>query len=109
MELVKLNEKIAMLHYGKDVNRSAVRTKYRDIFRRKLDADGHAVLYPVFRGFMQSMLHDIDEDVDAQEMILEQWIAEAQQAREAFYFASLASESDFAFLPSRSTDGTTVN
>jgi len=99
IELIKLNEKIAMLHYGKDVDKQAVKTKYRDLFRTKLDASGQAVLYPTFRAFMQGVLDGIDPDVEAQEMILEQFIAEARSAREAFYWSSMASESDAPFLP----------
>jgi len=99
-ELVKLNEKIAMMHYGKDTDLGPVRQKYRDVFRSKLDARGHAVLYPTFRSFMKGLLDELDpHDEEAQEMIVEQWIAEAKTGREAFYFASMASESDLPFIP----------
>merc|ERR1711865_375442 len=47
-ELIKLNEKIAMLHHGKDTDRSAVKRHYRDEFRNKLDPNGDPVPFPVF-------------------------------------------------------------
>jgi len=99
-ELIKLNEKIAMLHYGKDVDKNAVRAKFRTLFRSKLDASGRPVAYPKFREYMVQVLNDVDKDPRAQEMILEQFIAEAESARDAFRFQSFASASDFAFMPS---------
>jgi len=49
---------------------------------------------------MVQVLNDVDKDPRAQEMILEQFIAEAESARDAFRFQSFASASDFAFMPS---------
>lgn len=99
MELVKINEKIALLHYGKEADKAAVREKYQNLFRAELSADGRPVAYPVFRGFMRNVLLDFDRDETAQEMILEQFIEEARSARVAFYWKSLSSESDAAFMP----------
>eukprot|EP00403_Amphidinium_massartii_P023051 CAMPEP_0178395014 /NCGR_PEP_ID=MMETSP0689_2-20121128/13003_1 /TAXON_ID=160604 /ORGANISM="Amphidinium massartii, Strain CS-259" /LENGTH=392 /DNA_ID=CAMNT_0020015661 /DNA_START=60 /DNA_END=1235 /DNA_ORIENTATION=+ len=97
-ELIKLNEKISMLHYGKDINKAEVREKYSDLFRRKLDKDGNAVPYSTFRTYMVEVLKELDTDPAAQEMILEQWIAEAECARTVFHCRSFQSISDEAFL-----------
>jgi len=101
-ELVKLNEKVAMLHYGKDTDKSAVRTKYKELFRKKFDPDGHPAPFCVFRNYMVEVLNDIDTDPRAQEMMLEQFCAEAESAREAFQFQSFQSASDAPFMPQRS-------
>jgi len=98
-ELVKLNEKIAMLHYGRDTDRQVVKAKFRDVFRANLDSEGLPVPYSVFRTYMMGVLDAFDDDLNAQEMILEQFIAEAQLARRAFYQASFASETDGPFMP----------
>ncbi|CAE8656400.1 unnamed protein product, partial [Polarella glacialis] len=98
IELIKLNEKIAMLHYGKDVDKGEVRDKYRNHFREHLDPDGKPVSYDRFREYLVGILAQIDVDPRAQEMILEQWIAEAESARAAFFCNSMSSESDFEFL-----------
>mmetsp|Transcript_35984 Transcript_35984/g.81242 ORF Transcript_35984/g.81242 Transcript_35984/m.81242 type:complete len:422 (+) Transcript_35984:101-1366(+) len=97
-ELIKLNEKIAMLHYGKDIDKVAIREKYSDLFRRKLNKDGRPVPYETFRDYMVQILAEIDRDPAAQEMILEQWIAEAECARTVFHCRSFQSISDDAFL-----------
>jgi len=100
-ELVKLNEKIAMLHFGRDAtDKQAVKAKYQELFRAKLDSGGQPVAYPVFHTYMQEFLNELDSSLVAQEMILEQFIAEAQSGRMAFYTcASFASLSDEPFLP----------
>lgn len=99
-ELVKLNEKIAMLHYGRDTDKEAVKTKYQELFRTKLDHKGEPVPYSVFHTYMHELLNEIDSSLCAQEMILEQFIAEAQSGRMAFYTcASFHSLSDEPFLP----------
>mmetsp|Transcript_10719 Transcript_10719/g.24435 ORF Transcript_10719/g.24435 Transcript_10719/m.24435 type:complete len:433 (+) Transcript_10719:139-1437(+) len=100
-ELVKLNEKVAMLHYGKDTDKTAVRTKYKELFREKFDPDGQPAPFSVFRNYMLEVLNDIDTDPRAQEMMLEQFCAEAESAREAFQFQSFQSASDAPFLPQR--------
>lgn len=101
LELVKLNQKISMLHYGKDIDKEAVKVKYQELFRAKLDptGTGQAVEYPRFRQYILRVLDDIDRHEPAQRMILEQFIAEAKTAREAFYWNSMASESDAPFMP----------
>lgn len=99
-ELVKLNEKIAMLHYGHDTDKQAVKTQYQELFRSKLDHSGQPVPYSVFHTYMHQLLNDIDSSLLAQEMMLEQFIAEAQSGRVAFYTcASFQSLSDEPFLP----------
>jgi len=49
VELVKLNEHIAILHYGEDVDRAAIKRKYSTLFREQLDADGQPVPLAIFR------------------------------------------------------------
>jgi len=93
-ELVKLNEKIAMLHYGKDIDRNAVKEKYRSVFREHLDAEGRPVPMAVFSRYVQKVLHEVDPDPAAQELILEQFIAEAQSGREMFRCNSFFSVTD---------------
>ncbi|CAK0865240.1 unnamed protein product, partial [Prorocentrum cordatum] len=56
VELVKLNEKIAILHQGRDADRELVRERYRGIFRAELDARGEPVQYWRFREYMFRML-----------------------------------------------------
>eukprot|EP00929_Paragymnodinium_shiwhaense_P052040 TRINITY_DN260_c0_g3_i1.p1 TRINITY_DN260_c0_g3~~TRINITY_DN260_c0_g3_i1.p1 ORF type:complete len:687 (-),score=180.65 TRINITY_DN260_c0_g3_i1:115-2175(-) len=97
-ELIKLNEKIAILHYGRDIDKGAVRQKFQGVFRDKLNASGEAVPYEVFRLYMLEVLAGLDSDRRAQVMILEQFCAEAESGREAFQFQSLASFSDEPFL-----------
>merc|ERR1712072_1577587 len=89
-ELIKLNEKIAMLHYGKDTDRQIVRDKYHDIFHTQLSPDGEPVNYPAFREYMLQTLYELDPDKPSQEMILDGFIIEAKEGREAFRLASLA-------------------
>eukprot|EP00927_Polykrikos_kofoidii_P029321 TRINITY_DN25367_c0_g1_i1.p1 TRINITY_DN25367_c0_g1~~TRINITY_DN25367_c0_g1_i1.p1 ORF type:complete len:595 (+),score=133.06 TRINITY_DN25367_c0_g1_i1:128-1912(+) len=96
-ELVKLNEKIAMLHYGKDTDKTVVKDKFKKLFREKLDPNGKPVPYEVFRVYMSEVLEQLDSDPSSQEMILEQFIAEAMSARNAFQFSSFASVSDEPF------------
>ncbi|CAE8641503.1 unnamed protein product, partial [Polarella glacialis] len=124
IELIKLNEKIAMLHYGKDVDKGearlamalgmsvlqavrshgtqrtslSVRDKYRNHFREHLDPDGKPVSYDRRSIFLerQIMKHIL------------QWIAEAESARAAFFCNSMSSESDFEFLKHLSFRESTV-
>jgi hypothetical protein len=99
-ELVKLNTKIAMLHYGSNTDKQAVKNKYEQLFRTKLNESGQPVPYPVFHTYMQQFLNELDSSLYAQEMILEQFIAEAQSGRMAFYTcASFQSVSDEGFYP----------
>merc|ERR1712232_1182271 len=57
-ELAKLNEKIAIMRYGKDIDRDAVKTKYRELFREKLDAHGRPVDFSTLRSYMIRALHE---------------------------------------------------
>lgn len=98
-ELMKLNEKIAMAHHGKNADLEAVRKKYCMLFRSHLDADGRAVPYSKFRTYMRGVLDELDADAVSQQMILEQFIAEAQVARRLFYQMSFASDTDWPFMP----------
>jgi len=97
-ELVQLNVKVALLHHGMDIDREAVKQKYRTLFRTKLNAEGKPVAYPVFRRYVFQVLDGIDRDPPAQEMIVEQFVAEAGSARATFHCASFASEADRSFL-----------
>lgn len=97
IELIKLNEKIAMLHHGKDVDRTAVREKYSNLFRSELDPNGDAVPYHCFRTFMLKTLRELDRDVAAQDMIMEQFVAEAASGVACFREKSFESETDMAF------------
>eukprot|EP00928_Gymnodinium_smaydae_P008369 TRINITY_DN13049_c0_g1_i1.p1 TRINITY_DN13049_c0_g1~~TRINITY_DN13049_c0_g1_i1.p1 ORF type:complete len:513 (+),score=130.33 TRINITY_DN13049_c0_g1_i1:161-1699(+) len=97
-ELVKLNEKVHILHYGRGTDMEEVRRKYKGVFRDKLDAHGRPVPLEVFHKYMKQVLVQLDTDPRAQTMILEQFIAEAESAREAFRFQSFASFSDAPFL-----------
>jgi hypothetical protein len=93
-ELVSLNVKIAMLHYGKDVEKTPVREKYRSVFRDQLDLEGKPVGVAIFRDYIFKVLLQVDPDVAAQELILEQWINEANVARNIFHCKSFWSSSD---------------
>merc|ERR1711879_762306 len=93
-----LNEKIAMLHYGKDTDKLAIRNKFRDLFRDKLDPKGDPVPYEKFRDYMLETLQKLDGDQRAQEMIMEQFIAEAQSGRVCFSLPSFQSVTDDIFL-----------
>lgn len=97
VELIKLNEKIAMLHYGKDADKFAVKDKYRKLFREELDSKGNPVPYGKFRGYMLKLLDAIDRSKMAQELILEQWVEEAKSGRFAFHCHSFQSVTDEPF------------
>jgi len=107
-ELVRLNEKIAMLHYGKTTDKQVVRDKYKHIFRSKLDPDGKPVPYDRFRIYMLEVIEELDPDPLSQEMILGQLIQEAQIARQAFYQASFQSMSDLPYMPQLSVSSWTA-
>lgn len=99
LELVKLNEKIAMLHHGKDIDRGALRRKYTELFREKLSPNGQPVTYPAFRTYIEEVLSQLDPNENAQKMIAEQFIAEAQSGRMLFHSNSFYSVSDEPFRP----------
>eukprot|EP00928_Gymnodinium_smaydae_P022668 TRINITY_DN18969_c0_g1_i1.p2 TRINITY_DN18969_c0_g1~~TRINITY_DN18969_c0_g1_i1.p2 ORF type:complete len:233 (-),score=52.25 TRINITY_DN18969_c0_g1_i1:236-934(-) len=98
LELIKLNEKIAMLHYGKDTDKASVRQKYTELFRAKLDPRGEPVPYETFRTYMLELLDTLDNDPRAQELIVEQFIAEARSGRMCFRCKSFESTTDAPFL-----------
>lgn len=93
-ELVQLNEKIHILHHGMDADVSAVRTKYKELFREKLDPHGRPVPYETFRRYAREMLDGLDPDPESQELILEQFIEEARSGRKAFEIPALSTNSD---------------
>mmetsp|Transcript_95339 Transcript_95339/g.199437 ORF Transcript_95339/g.199437 Transcript_95339/m.199437 type:complete len:567 (-) Transcript_95339:146-1846(-) len=103
-ELVKLNEKIAMLHFGKDADKEAVREKFSAMFREKISPDGRPANYQAFRQYTMQTLEALDSQRNAQEMILEQFIVEAESARAAFHCKSFQSVTDAEFLPHLSGD-----
>merc|ERR1711971_619440 len=93
MELIRLNEQIAMLHHGKSGEEIAeVRETYHKLFRTKLDPEGRPVPYEVFRKYARGVLEELDTDPEAQEMILEQFVAEAKAGRDAMDVPSLMPE-----------------
>jgi len=104
LELIQLNKKIVLLHYGKNADMEAVKEKYQDLFRRRLNSTGDPVPFNVFKAYMMEVLSEIDPDPNAQEMMLEQWLAEAQAARVMFHMPSAASVSDLPFLSTISFD-----
>lgn len=89
-ELVRLNERISWLHHGR-VDRNAVREKFTHVFRTKLDPQGRPVPFGPFRSFIREVLRELDPDPKGQEMILEQFIAEARSGRELARRPSLQS------------------
>lgn len=98
LELIQLNKKIQILHYGQDIDKEEVRRRYREIFRANLDPEGEPVPLATFRRHTLAVLRGIDPDKYAQILILEQWIAEADLARESFQMPSMQSISDIPFL-----------
>mmetsp|Transcript_59853 Transcript_59853/g.106419 ORF Transcript_59853/g.106419 Transcript_59853/m.106419 type:complete len:294 (+) Transcript_59853:94-975(+) len=103
-ELIQLNKKIAVLHHGKDVDLNEVKDRYQALFRKGLSASGDPVPFSSFRKYVLSVLEEADPDLDAQEMVLEQWLAEARSARMMFHMPSMASLSDAPFLSTISFD-----
>jgi len=108
-ELIRLNQKIAVMHHGVDINVSEandspqkqhrrpteVGAKFRDLFRAKLDPNGDPVEYETFRAYTRDVIYNLDSDPEAQEMIMEQFVVEAQTGRQALVFESLWKEPDF--------------
>lgn len=97
-ELIQLNKKIAMLHYGAGVDKADVTKKYRNLFRSQFDAAGQPVAYPIFGTYMRQVLTEIDPDVQAQIMIMEQFISEASLARKFVHVSSMESLCDAPFV-----------
>jgi len=98
-ELVQLNKKNALLHYGRDADLDAVEKQFREVFRTGLDPQGRPVPYATFREYMLQVLKGQDNDESAQTLIMEHFIAEAGAARAAFRVPSFHSEADAPFLP----------
>uniref|UniRef100_A0A7S0A930 EF-hand domain-containing protein n=1 Tax=Pyrodinium bahamense TaxID=73915 RepID=A0A7S0A930_9DINO len=101
VELVKLNEKIAILHRGVDADRESVRNRYRTIFRAELDPEGEPVPYVTFRKYMFRMLDSLDPDEPTQAMIMDQFIAEADLALAAFPGSLKVRPGTLAALPAK--------
>eukprot|EP00930_Biecheleria_cincta_P024467 TRINITY_DN17512_c0_g1_i1.p1 TRINITY_DN17512_c0_g1~~TRINITY_DN17512_c0_g1_i1.p1 ORF type:complete len:203 (+),score=37.33 TRINITY_DN17512_c0_g1_i1:35-643(+) len=99
VELMKLNEKIAILHCGEDADRAHVRSRFSGIFRAELDPDGQPVAYSRFRRYMFRMLDNLDNDEPTQAMIMEQFIAEADLAIASFPRSLKARPGFLAALP----------
>merc|ERR1711971_430119 len=99
VELMKLNEKIAILHSGADADRAHVRNRFSGIFRAELDPDGQPVPYSRFRLYMFRMLDNLDSDEPTQAMIMEQFIAEADLAIASFPRSLKARPGFLAALP----------
>jgi hypothetical protein len=86
-ELVQLNEQVAVLHHGPGADLQAVRQRYRELYRTKLDPQGIGfVNYVTFQSYAREVLDRLDPDAEAQEMILEQFVAEASSARHALNY-----------------------
>lgn len=82
VELIKINKMICEIHYGPGNKAgAAVEAKYRTLFREHLDPDGQPVPYERFRDYILHLVRQYDKYEEAQAMIVEQWIAEAQTAR----------------------------
>mmetsp|Transcript_26744 Transcript_26744/g.71201 ORF Transcript_26744/g.71201 Transcript_26744/m.71201 type:complete len:170 (-) Transcript_26744:19-528(-) len=80
-ELVSLNQAIAFLHHGCSVDFDAVGLRFTELFRNKLDPEGQPVSFKKFRTYVKQVLTAIDTNPMGQEMIVEQFIAEAVSAR----------------------------
>ncbi|CAK8988313.1 unnamed protein product [Durusdinium trenchii] len=95
-ELLKLNEKIAILH-GADV--AAAQRRFSQIFRSELDPEGRPITFSRFRRYMFRMLDSMDPDEPTQAMIMDQFIAEADLAIATFP-KSLKVNAGFMRVPS---------
>jgi len=94
-ELIRLNQKIAVLHHGKHADPVAIEAKYRGLFRARLNPKGEPVPFQIFRAYALEVLWALDpDDLEAQEMILEQFVAEARSGRQVWELERLASEVD---------------
>mmetsp|Transcript_116850 Transcript_116850/g.202787 ORF Transcript_116850/g.202787 Transcript_116850/m.202787 type:complete len:361 (+) Transcript_116850:89-1171(+) len=81
-ELITINKMICEIHYGSgDKSGAAIEAKYRALFREYLDPEGKPVPYERFRDYILHLVRQYDKYEEAQAMIIEQWIAEAQTAR----------------------------
>jgi len=108
VELVKLNEKIAILHCGVSTDRSAVRKRYSGIFRNRLNPKGQPATYAMFRHYMLEILDGLDPDEPTQSMIMGQLIAEADLALAAFPNSLKIRPGQLAKLPGSPGDAPAV-
>eukprot|EP00439_Symbiodinium_sp_Y106_P060959 s998_g9.t1 len=68
MELITLNERIAMLHHGKGAfELQEVRDTYSRLFRTKLDPQGRPIPFEIFRRYARGVLEELDQDPEAQD------------------------------------------
>jgi hypothetical protein len=104
-ELIQLNKKVIMLHKGKDVDKEEIRARYHELFRSRLSASGEPVPLATFRRYILELLQTLDSDKTAQCFIVEQWIAEADMARQSFKVPSMQSLSDVPYLLMHQTGG----
>jgi len=81
-DLASLGDRIGRIRQGKGFNSAAIRTTGRALLHReRLDAFGRPVPYPIFRKCVLRILQELDSDEQAQELILEQFVSEANVAR----------------------------
>jgi len=80
-DLVRLNDRIARLLHGKGAPATAFMTTGRALFRERLDAFGRPVPYATFRKYVLQILQELDPKEVAQDLILEQFVAEANLVR----------------------------
>eukprot|EP00445_Apocalathium_hangoei_P004352 CAMPEP_0203866152 /NCGR_PEP_ID=MMETSP0359-20131031/15779_1 /ASSEMBLY_ACC=CAM_ASM_000338 /TAXON_ID=268821 /ORGANISM="Scrippsiella Hangoei, Strain SHTV-5" /LENGTH=191 /DNA_ID=CAMNT_0050784191 /DNA_START=30 /DNA_END=605 /DNA_ORIENTATION=- len=79
-ELVVLNQAVAFLHHGASVDFDEVATRFSELFR-KLSPEGHPLTFATFREHVHQVLIGIDSNPMGQEMMIEQFVAEAESAR----------------------------
>lgn len=84
-ELIAINVIIARLRYGNKTDTFAVETRYRNMYWRSLSPSGRPVDRTGFITYTLGVLADMDEDFNAQELIMEQFIAEAEAARNIYF------------------------
>merc|ERR1712007_162696 len=108
VELVKLNEKIAILHCGSTTDRAAVRERYKCIFRDRFNPEGRPAPYTTFREYMFRILDGLDPDEPTQAMIMQQLIAEADLALATFPASLKIRCGSLATLPVKNSNGQLV-
>jgi hypothetical protein len=91
-EFALLNDSVLRLRKGKALNYTTFGTPGRALFRGKLDKFGRPVPYVTFRKYVLRVLQELDVDEAGQELLLQQFLAEARRARgvglEQFYAES---------------------
>jgi len=99
-ELVQLNKKIALAHYGEGADLVAVQKRFQELYRTKLATEGQPGFYRAFRRYVLEVLEELDPDVRAQRPILEQLIAEATMGRELILDPRFRTASDESLVAS---------